>query len=158
MRSSWWLTSGMQTTLAVSRRLFIIRTTESNCLKRTQIVYLQECVKTNKLSKISSRALMNLIAFLSIQHHRIYEPCNQQFQLQRADFTTAKADGESKLKECIDERVYSKKKSLHNAIKRNSRLTFAKASSNRTSEGSDEGQTSGDGKQSIDICCQSCRC
>lgn len=52
------------------------------------------------------------------------------------DFATAKADGESKLKEFMDERVYSKKKSLHDRIKCNSRLTFAKASSNRTSEAS----------------------
>ena len=52
------------------------------------------------------------------------------------DFATAKADGKSKLKEFMDERVYSKKKSLHDRIKRNSRLTFAKASSNRTSEAS----------------------
>ena len=52
------------------------------------------------------------------------------------DFATAKADGELKLKEFMDERVYSKKKSLHDRIKRNSRLTFAKSSSNRTSEAS----------------------
>jgi hypothetical protein len=52
------------------------------------------------------------------------------------DFMTAKADGETKLKEFMDERVYSKKKSLHDRIKRNSRLTFAKALSNKTGEAS----------------------
>ena len=71
------------------------------------------------------------------------------------DFATAKADGESKLKEFMDERVYSKKKSLHDRIKRNSRLTFAKASSNRTSEASKVKQAEME-KKSIGICCQSC--
>ena len=43
------------------------------------------------------------------------------------DFSTAKQDGEFKLKAYLNERVYSKEKSLHACIKRSKRLTFANA-------------------------------
>ena len=42
------------------------------------------------------------------------------------DFKKAKQDGETQLKVFMDEHIYSKEKSIHNCIKRNSRLTFAK--------------------------------
>ena len=41
------------------------------------------------------------------------------------DFNTAQQDGESRLKAFMDERIYSKQKSIHDHIKRNSRLTFS---------------------------------
>ncbi|CAB3976667.1 Hypothetical predicted protein [Paramuricea clavata] len=50
------------------------------------------------------------------------------------DFQTAKQDGETKLKEFMDECVYSKEKSLYDRIKRHSRLTFAKAPTTKTGE------------------------
>ena len=43
------------------------------------------------------------------------------------DFNTAQQDGESRLKAFMDERIYSKQKSIHDRIKRNSRLTFSNA-------------------------------
>ena len=42
-------------------------------------------------------------------------------------FNAAKKDGESQLKAFMDERIYSKEKSIHDQIKRNSRLPFANA-------------------------------
>ena len=42
------------------------------------------------------------------------------------DFKKAKQDGETQLKVFMDEHIYSKEKSNHDHIKRNSRLTFAK--------------------------------
>ena len=41
-------------------------------------------------------------------------------------FKKAKQDGETQLNVFMDERIYSKDKSIHDRIKRNSRLTFAK--------------------------------
>ena len=43
------------------------------------------------------------------------------------DFNTAQQDGEFRLKAFMDERIYSKQKSIHDRIKRNSRLTFSTA-------------------------------
>ena len=43
------------------------------------------------------------------------------------NIASAKQDGESKLEEFMEERVYSKEKSINDRIKRNSRMTFAKA-------------------------------
>ena len=42
------------------------------------------------------------------------------------DFSTARQDGESKLKSFLDERIYAKEKSLYDRIKRSCRLTFAR--------------------------------
>ena len=46
------------------------------------------------------------------------------------DFTTAKRDGESNLKEFVEERVYSKHMSVQDCIKRHSSLTFIIVSAN----------------------------
>lgn len=47
------------------------------------------------------------------------------------DFNTAKQNGESMLKTFMDERIYSKQKSLYDRIKRNSSLRFANAPVNK---------------------------
>ena len=41
------------------------------------------------------------------------------------DFQTAREDGELRLETFLEERVYTKERSLHDRVKRNSRLTFA---------------------------------
>ena len=124
----------MQATLVVFGLLFTIMSTERNCFKRTQSVHLRVCIKTSKLPKISSQdcfpfnpALPNLQTLQSAIH--------ASAELVH-DFKTAKADGELKLKEFIGEVIYSKEKSLHDCIKRNSCLTFTKGLPNRTSEAS----------------------
>ncbi|MES9882370.1 MAG: hypothetical protein ABW185_15975 [Sedimenticola sp.] len=51
------------------------------------------------------------------------------------DFSTAKQDGEMKLKTFMDERVYSKDKSLHDRIQRSNRHTFANTTADKATGG-----------------------
>lgn len=50
------------------------------------------------------------------------------------DFKTANADGEKQLESILEERVYSKRKSLHARIKRMNRKTFATVSTTKGSK------------------------
>lgn len=120
-----------------------VRVTVHNQVNRNQLSRTHTQCAPTRMCK-DEQAVQDLISCIKEFYCFPFDPASPNLRpLQSAipapteiirDFMTAKQDGESKLKEFMDERVYSKKKSIHDRIKRHTSLTFAKAPASKTGE------------------------
>jgi len=86
--------------------------------------------KMNSVFKILSFAYVSLTLILLTHPYLSFTPYNQPYLHLKSSLQTAYVAGEEKLTTFLQDRVFSKKISLHEHVPLNNRLTFAKESSN----------------------------
>lgn len=120
-----------------------IRAAHNSAAKRKSTEWKHaEC--NPKRRKLDEECVQNIVECLNEYGSFPFDPENQELRTLQSgvpasqelidDFKTANADGEKQLESILEERVYSKRKSLHARIKRMNRKTFATVSTTKGSK------------------------